>query len=229
MSVVAILTPIFFVAQAPWVALGLMALAMLVMVLVGLLLHELLLGGEHVAFIMELPLYHPPDGWAILRSIYERLVDFLRVAGSIILVVSVRLWALLNLPTGQVETSYLAAFGRLLEPVGAWMGLSWQLMVALVTSFVRKENVIATLGVLYGAGQAGEGLTETLSGIVTPAAALAFMAVQMLFVPCVATVAAIRQETHNWGWTALSVALPLAMSLALGTVIYHVARWLLSF
>ncbi len=229
MSVVAILTPIFFVAQAPWVALGLMALAMLVMVLVGLLLHELLLGGEHVAFIMELPLYHPPDGRAILRSIYERLVDFLRVAGSIILVVSVLLWALLNLPTGQVETSYLAAFGRLLEPVGAWMGLSWQLMVALVTSFVRKENVIATLGVLYGAGQAGEGLTETLSGIVTPAAALAFMAVQMLFVPCVATVAAIRQETHNWGWTALSVALPLAMSLALGTVIYHVARWLLSF
>jgi ferrous iron transport protein B len=179
-----------------------------------------------VAFIMELPLYHPPDPAAILRSIWERLVDFLRVAGSIILIVSVLLWALLNLPTGQVETSYLAACGRLLAPVGRLMGLDWQMMVALVTSFVRKENVIATLGVLYGAGHADAGLAETLAGVLTPAAGLAFMAVQMLFVPCVATVAAIRQETRSWRWTALSIALPLVISVALGTVIYHGARWL---
>ncbi len=226
MSVVAILAPIFFAANAPWVALGLMALALIVLALVGLLLHELFLGGEHVAFIMELPLYHPPDGRAILRSIRERLIDFLRVAGSIILIVSVLLWALLNLPTGQVETSYLATFGRLLAPVGKLMGLNWQMMVALVTSFVRKENVIATLGVLYGASHTGGGLAATLAGVLTPAAALAFMAVQMLFVPCVATVAAIRQETRSWSWTALSIALPLLISVALGTAIYHTAVWL---
>ncbi len=226
MSVVAILAPIFFAADAPWVALGLMALALIVLAAVGLLLHELFLGGEHVALIMELPLYHPPDLRAILRAIRERLIDFLRVAGSIILIVSVLLWALLNLPTGQVETSYLASFGHLLAPVGKLMGLDWQMMVALVTSFVRKENVIATLGVLYGSGQAEGGLAAMLAGALTPAAALAFMAVQMLFVPCVATVAAIRQETRSWGWTALSIALPLAISLALGTAIYHVAGWL---
>lgn len=226
MSVVAILAPIFFAAHAPWVALGLMALTLLVLAAAGLLLHELFMGGEHVALIMELPLYHPPDLRAILRSIRERLIDFLRVAGSIILIVSVLLWALLNLPTGQVETSYLAAFGRLLAPVGKLMGLDWQMMVALVTSFVRKENVIATLGVLYGAGHAGGGLADVLAGALTPAAALAFMAVQMLFVPCVATVAAIRQETRSWGWTALSIALPLVISLALGTAIYHGARGL---
>lgn len=226
MSVVAILAPIFFGVYAPWVALGLMGLTLVVLALVGLLLHEVFLGGEHVAFIMELPLYHAPDPRAILRSIWERLIDFLRVAGSIILIVSVLLWALLNLPTGEVETSYLATFGRLLTPVGAWMGLDWQMMVALLTSFVRKENVIATLGVLYGGGHAAEGgLAQTLSGIATPAAALAFMAVQMLFVPCVATVAAIRQETRSWRWTGFSILLPLAVSLALGVAIYRGARW----
>lgn len=225
MSVVAILAPIFFGANAPWVALGLMGLALIVLALVGLLLHELFLGGEHVAFIMELPLYHPPDPHAILRSIRERLIDFLRVAGSIILIVSVLLWVLLNRPTGQIETSYLASFGRLLTPVGELMGLDWQMMVALVTSFVRKENVIATLGVLYGSGRAGGGLAETLAGALAPSAALAFMAVQMLFVPCVATVAAIRHETRSWRWTAVSIAMPLAISFALGIAIYRAALW----
>jgi ferrous iron transport protein B len=226
MSVVAILTPIFFAAQGPGVALGLMALTLLVMGAVGVLLHELLLGGEHLAFIMELPLYHLPNPAAILRSIRERLVDFLRVAGSIILIVSVVLWALLNLPGGRVETSYLASFGRAIEPAGKLMGLNWQIMVALLTSFVRKENVVATLGVLYDSGlNAGE-LGDNLRATLVPAAALAFLAVQMLFVPCVATVAAIRQETRSWGWTLLSVVLSLTISLGLGIVIYRTVAWL---
>ncbi len=225
MSVVAILAPIFFGVYAPWVALGLILLTMAVLAVVGLLLHELFMGGEHLAFIMELPLYHRPEPRAILRSIRERLLDFLRVAGSIILLVSVLLWAAMHLPAGQVETSYLAAFGRHLEPVGRLMGLDWQMVVALLTSFVRKENVIATLGVLYGPGQGG-GLGETLSQTVAPAAALAFMVVQMLFVPCVATVAAIRQETRSWRWTALSILLPLAVSFVCGLAAYHGARLL---
>ncbi len=225
MSVVAILAPVFFGAHAPWVALGLLILTMAVLAGVGLLLHEWFMGGEHLAFIMELPLYHRPDPRAILRSVRDRLVDFLRVAGSIILVVSVLLWAAMHLPGGDVETSYLAAFGRQLAPVGRLMGLDWQMVVALLTSFVRKENVIATLGVLYGSAQEGSTFFETLSATTTPAAALAFMVVQMLFVPCVATVAAIRQETRSWRWTALSIALPLAISLVLGLAAYRVVLW----
>jgi len=175
---------------------------------------------------MELPLYHRPDPRAILRSIRDRLADFLRVAGSIILVVSVILWAAMHLPDGRVETSYLAMFGRYLAPVGRWMGLDWQMVVALLTSFVRKENVIATLGVLYGSTHEGSSFFATLSETTALAAALAFMTVQMLFVPCVATVAAIRQETRSWRWTALSIALPLAISVVLGVVIYRAALWL---
>jgi ferrous iron transport protein B len=97
------------------------------------------------------------------------------------------------------------------------------MMVALLTSFVRKENTIATLGVLYGAGQGGASLGVALQAALTPTAALAFLTLQVLFIPCVATVAAMRQETNSWRWTILSVVLLLVTSFALGIVVYQVA------
>ena len=106
------------------------------------------------------------------------------------------------------------------------MGLDWRMIVALLTSVVAKENTIATLGVLYQAGQQGGSLVGTLAGAVKPAAALAFLVVQMSFIPCVATIAAIRQETRSWKWTAVSVGLLLMISLVAGTVVYQVARLL---
>ena len=170
---------------------------------------------------MELPLYHLPNARTIGLSVWQRSVSFLKKSGSIILVVSVVVWALSVLPGGEIESSYLAAMGRLLAPLGELMGLGWQMMVALLTSFVAKENTIATLGVLYSAGEEGARLADTLSGVLTPAAALAFLAVQMLFIPCVAVVATIRQETASWRWTAFSVALLLVVSFAVGIAIYQ--------
>ncbi|NIV31450.1 MAG: ferrous iron transport protein B, partial [Anaerolineae bacterium] len=79
--------------------------------------------------------------------------------------------------------------GRALAPLGALMGLQWEMVVALLSSLVAKENSIATLGILFGAGEGAAGLDTALAGVLTPAAALAFLVVQMLFIPCVATVA----------------------------------------
>jgi len=111
--------------------------------------------------------------------------------------------------------------GRLLSPLGKLMGLGWRMMVALLTSFVAKENTIATLGVLYSTGEEGARLADTLSGVLTPAAALAFLAMQMLFIPCVAVVATIRQETGSWRWTAFNIALLLVLSFSVGIAIYQ--------
>jgi ferrous iron transport protein B len=174
---------------------------------------------------MELPLYHLPNARTIGLSVWQRTMAFLKKAGSIILVVSVVVWTLSTLPGGEIETSYLAQFGRLLVPLGALMGLSWRMMMALLTSFVAKENTIATLGVLYGAGEEETRLAEVIGGILTPAAALAFLAVQMLFIPCIATLATIRQETASWRWTTFSVALLLVVSFVVGIAIYQGA-WL---
>jgi ferrous iron transport protein B len=221
MAVLAVLAPIFFGPRAALVSWGLVGLSLTLLALIGIGLHELVLGGEHLAFIMELPLYHLPNARTIGLSVWQRTVAFLKKAGSIILVVSVVVWALSVLPGGEIESSYLAAIGRLLAPLGGLMGLGWQMMVALLTSFVAKENTIATLGVLYSAGEEGAALAEVLPGVLTPAAALAFLAVQMLFIPCVAVVATIRQETGSWKWTAFSIALLLVLSFSVGIAIYQ--------
>ncbi len=226
LAVLAVLAPLFFGSMAVWASVGVVGLDLLLLVGIGFALHELVLGGEHVAFIMELPLYHLPNARTIALTVWQRIWDFLKKAGSVIVVVSVLVWCLSVLPNAKFETSYLAGLGHFLSPLGAWMGLDWRMIVALLTSVVAKENTIATLGVLYQAGQQGRSLVGTLASAVKPAAALAFLVVQMSFVPCVATVAAIRQETRSWKWTAVSVGLLLVISLVAGTVVYQVARLL---
>ena len=224
MAVLAVLAPIFFGSRAALVSWGLLGLSLMLLALVGIGLHELVLGGEHLAFIMELPLYHLPNPRTIGLSVWQRSVAFLKKAGSIILVMSVIVWALSVLPGGEIESSYLAAIGQFLAPLGKLMGLGWRMMVALLASFVAKENTIAVLGVLYGVGEEGAGLAEVLGGTLTPAAALAFLAVQILFIPCAATIAAIRQESGSWKWTLFDVAMLLVLSFTVGIVIYQGAQ-----
>ena len=131
-------------------------------------------------------------------------------------------WALSTLPGRGIEQSVLATFGRALEPVGALMGLGqWQLIVALITSFFAKENTIATLGVLYGGETAGTLAAQVAFVTDLPAGRLAFLVVQMLFIPCLATVATIKSETRSWGWTLLSIGMMLAISLGAGIIVYQ--------
>jgi ferrous iron transport protein B len=221
LTVLAVLTPLFFGSDAVWVSIGVIGLNLLLLVGIGYALHELVLGGEHVAFIMEMPLYHRPNARTIGLSVWQRSLEFLKKAGGVIVAVSIVVWFFSVLPGGDLETSYLASMGRFLAPVGAWMGLDWRMIVALLTSVVAKENTIATLGVLYH----GNGL-GSLVATVTPAAALAFLVMQVTFVPCAATVGAIHQETSSWRWTAFSVGLLLVISVAAGVVVYQVGRLL---
>jgi ferrous iron transport protein B len=116
--------------------------------------------------------------------------------------------------------------GRRPRARGGSMGLDWRLLVALVTSFVAKENAIATLAVLYGHDPSNSGFVETLTAQVAPASALAFLVVTMLFIPCAATVAVMRQETRRWRWTLFSVLLLLALAFAAGALVFQTARWL---
>jgi ferrous iron transport protein B len=226
LTVVVFLAPFFFGRWAALVALGLVGGSLVVLAAAGVLINKWVLRGERVAFIMELPLYHRPNARTIGLQVWQNTAAFIKRAGTIILVMSVVIWALSALPNGQIETSYLAAIGRALRPVGALMGLDWKMVVSLLSSFVAKENSIVTLGVLSGAGDNPAGLGAALGSMLTPAAALAFLVVQMLFIPCVATVSAIRAETKSWRWTAFSVGLLLAFSLAGGIAAYQLARLL---
>jgi len=226
MAVIAFLTPVFFGRSAALVAWGLVAMSLLVLALAGLLLSRVVMKGERAAFIMELPLYHRPNARTIALQVWQHVQEFLRKAGTLILVMSVVMWALSTLPTGQIETSYLAAFGRWAAPLGALLGLDWRMLVALLSSFVAKENTIATMAILY-AGSDQAGLVQRLSVAVTPASALAFLVVQILFIPCVATVATIRQETGSWKWTIANILGLLVISFTMGILVYQLALLIL--
>ncbi len=223
MAVVTFLAPAFFGSAATFVSWGMILLALVVLALSGMLINKTVFRGRRAAFIMELPLYHLPNGRTIGLLVWQRTLAFLKKAGTLILVVSVVVWALSVLPGGEIETSFLAQIGRLLEPVGRLMGFDWRLMVALLTSFIAKENSIASLGVLFSAGEEA-GLAETLAATFPAPTALAFLVVQMLFVPCVATVAVVRQETGSWRWTFFNVGFLLLVSWAAGAGAFWLAH-----
>jgi len=224
--ILALLTPVFFGNQAFVVSWGLVLLNILVLAIVGIALNHTVFRGEHAAFIMELPLYHLPSLRSIGHFVWNNTWAFLRKAGTIILLVSIIVWALSSFPGPDVEQSYLARFGQSLTPIGQLMGMDWRMIVALLSSFIAKENAIATLGILYGAGEDGAGLAETMVAVVSPATALSFLAVTMLFIPCVATVAVMHQETRSWRWTLFGVLLLLVIALSAGVIVYQGAKWL---
>jgi len=223
MAIVAFIAPAFFGSAATLVSWGLVLLALAVLALSGVLINKLIFRGQRAAFIMELPLYHLPNWRTIGLLVWQRSMEFVRKAGTLILGVSVVVWTLSVLPGGDVEHSYLAAIGRWLEPAGRLMGLDWRLIVALLTSFIAKENSIATLGVLFGAGE-GPGLADVLATTFPPSTGLAFLAMQMLFIPCLATVAVIRQETRSWGWTLFNLAFLLLVSWVTGVGVFWLAN-----
>jgi ferrous iron transport protein B len=172
---------------------------------------------------MELPLYHLPSARTLAHFVWNNTRSFVEKAGSIILVASAAVWALSHLPTGDPASSVLAWVGQGLEPLGALMGLGdWRMLTALLTSFVAKENTIATLGVLF-AGQALHGsLPVLVAAQLKPAAGLAFLVVQMLFIPCAATLSTLRHEA-GWRWASMSVLLQLAISIAMGITVFQIA------
>jgi len=222
MAVIAFLAPAFFGQQAFLVSWGLILFSIIMLVIMGVLLNKIVFKGERSAFIMEMPLYHIPNSRTVGLLVWQRALSFLKKAGTTILIASVLIWGLSYFPGGNLNSSYLAIFGKWLAPMGKLMGFDWRLTVALISSFPAKENAIATLGVLFGSS-ASAGLATTLASTFSSASALSFLVVTMLFIPCVATVAVIRQETGSLKWTAFSVLMFLVLSTVTGMIVYHVA------
>jgi ferrous iron transport protein B len=228
LAVVAFLAPAFFGSAAALASWSLVAGNLLLLAAAGIVINRLAFRGEHTAFIMELPLYHVPNARTVGLYVWNNTVEFIKKAGTLILIASVVVWALSTLPGQGVESSYLASFGRWLEPAGQPIGLGdWRLIVALITSFFAKENTIATLGILYGAGEGVTTLPVQVAALLAPAARMAFMVVIMLFIPCLATAATIKQETGSWRWTAASILLLLGLSVGAGLAVYQVGSLLI--
>ena len=223
LAVLTVLVPAFFPARATLVTWLLTGLPLVVLAVGGALVSRIAIPPDDAAFIMEMPLYHVPNARTIGLLVWERTLAFLKKAATVILVISALVWLLATLPHGETESSYLATVGHVLAPVGGLMGLDWKPLVALLASFVAKENAVATLGVLYGVGEDAGALVEALRANLSPASGLAFLVAQMLFIPCVSTVAAVRQETGSWRWALLNVAGLTLLAIIGGAVAYRLA------
>ena len=118
----------------------------------------------------------------------------------------------------------LASAGKLLQPLGVPLGLDWKMITALLTGLVAKENVVATLGVLYSVGK--DGLSQTLPTIMSPESAAAFLVVMMLFIPCAATIAVLRKEMNSNKWFYSTLVMTLIVSYLGGMAAYNFVKWL---
>jgi ferrous iron transport protein B len=223
MAVITFLAAAFFGKAATLVTISLLAASVFILMLVGFLTNRTVFKGQRTAFIMEMPLYHVPNLRTIGLFIYRNTISFLQKAGTIILVVSVGIWFLGYMPSGKIETSWLAHFGTAVTPAFALVGLpDWRFVVALFTSFLAKENTVATLGILFTSG-AGGTLSQQIAPALSLPSRLAFITMQTFFIPCLPTVLTIRQESHSWRWAWLSIGIMLTISLLLGAAVYYLA------
>lgn len=223
LAVLTLVSAAIFGSYAVFVSWSIVALNIVVLGIAGIFVNKTL-WKQDAPFIMELPIYHTPDLKTIMIVIWSRTLSFVRKAGTVILAVSLIIWFLSYFPKGTIENSFLASFGRLLQPLGVPIGLDWKMITALLTGLVAKENVVATLGVLYSVGR--DGLSTILPSIMNPSSAAAFLVVMMLFIPCAATVAVLKKEMNSNKWFYSSILMTLLVSYLGGIAAYNLLRWL---
>ncbi|NPV79700.1 MAG: ferrous iron transport protein B [Firmicutes bacterium] len=218
----------FFSARQGLVIFSLYVLGIVLAIIVGKLLKTFVFKGESSAFVMELPPYRVPTLKGIFIHMWERGSAFIRKAGSVIFVVVILVWALSILPPGveyASKESLIGRLGTLVAPIFKPAGFgTWEAAASLFFGILAKEVVVGTLGVLYGVEEAGLG--DAIRRHWTPLSAYAFMVMTLIYIPCVATIGAIRRETNSWGWTAFAVGYSLILGWMMATLVYQGGRLL---
>ncbi len=233
MPIYAVFTAAFFADHRPLILLSLYMTGILVAVLVGLLLSHTLFRGNPVPFVMELPVYRLPAAKSVLMHMWEKAKDFLVKAFTVIFIATLVIWFLSNLDfrfnlVADSSASMLASIGKIIAPVFAPLGFgTWQAATALITGLTAKEAVVSTLAVLVGSGE--EGLAAVLTQYFTPLTAYAFLIFTLLYMPCVAALAATRREMGSTLGAALVMLFQTATAWLVSFLVYRAGGWLLSF
>ena len=215
-----------------WVSTSAYFIGMAAIVISGIMLKKTRrFAGEPAPFVMELPAYHWPTLGNVLRSMWERGWSFIKKAGTIILLSTILVWFLSRfgiadgvfrmLEEEELESSILARVGNaiawIFKPVGFG---TWQATVASITGLIAKENIVGTMGILYGGTEAYANMAAAFTGI----AAYAFLVFNLLCAPCFAAIGAIRREMNNAGWTWFAIAYQCGFAYAVALMIYQFGR-----
>ena len=198
-----------------WVATSAYFIGMAAIIISGIMLKKTKrFAGEPAPFVMELPAYHWPTAGNVLRSTWERGWSFIKKAGTIILLSTIFVWfttyfgtvdgTFRMLSEDEINYSILASIGSaiawIFKPLG-WG--NWQAVVASITGLIAKENIVGTLGILYGGGDGS--VYSNLASAFTPITAYSFLVFNLLCAPCFAAIGAIKREMNNAGWTWFAI------------------------
>ena len=212
---------------SPWVSTSAYFIGMAAIVISGIMLKKTrMFAGDPAPFVMELPAYHWPTLGNVLRSMWERGWSFIKKAGTIILLSTIFVWfttyfgwvdgQFQMLSEDQIDYSILAAIGGAICWIFAPLGWgNWQATVASITGLVAKENIVGTLGILYGAGEGT--VWQHIGAAFTPITGYSFLVFNLLCAPCFAAIGAIKREMNNakWTWFAIGYQCVFAYAVAL--------------
>lgn len=216
----------FFPANAALVVFSMYLIGILVAIIMAVVLRKTLLKGPSGHFVMELPPYRFPTAKGVLVHMWERGSLFLRKAGTIIFGAVVVVWLLSSLPWGVEYASSESVIGRIgsfVAPLFTPAGFGqWQAAVSLLFGFLAKEVVVGTLGTVFAVeeGALGGALVAQLGW--TSLTAFAFMVFCLLYAPCVASMATIRNETASWKWTGFALLYTTAVAWIAATLIFQI-------
>lgn len=220
--------------NAAWVAASCYAAGVAAVVISGIILKKTrLFAGESSPFIMELPNYHAPLWKSILRTTFQRGWSFVKKAATVILLSTVVIWFLQSfnwkLEMCRADNSILASLGNLLAPLFTSLGWgNWRAAVATITGLVAKENVVSTLGVLYGVEEVaenGEEFWHLLRQEYSLLSAYSFLLFNLLCAPCFAAIGAIRREMMSARWTLFALAYQTVFAFTASFLVYQFGLW----
>ncbi len=212
-----------------WVSTSAYFIGMAAIVVSGIMLKKTkMFAGDPAPFVMELPAYHMPTVSNVLRSMWERGWSFIKKAGTIILLSTIVVWftsffgfaedGFRMLGEDELEFSILAKIGNLIAWIFIPLGWgNWQAAVASITGLVAKENIVGTMGILYGGGEltAWQALSQAFTGIT----GFSFLVFNLLCAPCFAAIGAIKREMNNAKWTWFAVLYQCGFAYAIALMI----------
>ena len=217
-----------------WVATSAYFVGIAAIIVSGIILKKTtLFAGDPAPFVMELPAYHLPSIKGVLIHMWDRLKAFVRKAGTIIFLSSIVIWFLssFNFKLQMVDTqqSILSSLGKLIAPLFAPLGWGhWEAAVGTITGLVEKENVVATLGILFGFAEVAENGDEIWTLFAqnfTALSAYSFLVFNLLCAPCFAAIGAIRREMGSAKWTWIAIGYQCIFAYIISLIIFQLGNW----
>jgi ferrous iron transport protein B len=244
---IAVLLPVATLWEKAGIMLSMYLLGIVAAFVMAWLFKRTLLKSETPMLLLEMPPYRWPSPRTIVIRMWERALIFLRRAGTVILALSILLWALATYPkpanrdatpADAISHSFAGRMGQAIEPLIAPLGFDWKIGIGLIGSFAAREVFVGTMAIVYNIEGGEEENTQPLrdtmrserrsdgSPVFTPLVCIGLMAFYVLAMQCISTVAIVRRETNSWRWPLFQFAYMTVLAYVAALIIYQGGRLL---